>query len=273
MNSIIHDINPRTKYGVLIGTPPPRPNLLPGRENSHNKNVDEKRLQQELAAEAAHCFPKKAAQCREWYSSRALSGGAKELPTCFLLKAPHCVIYGLVEESPHEALEFPVAMQVNSRIHHAADVNVLLEMVFGQAQRVNDLAERNPFCKPPLPQLSVNRLNSRFGFVAEPSSKVAINIIGSMVQLFTSKDLVMWRVTVAHQITDETVSQLLRVILNYSYQASGEHSAPPSCWLALNLQLSSWIPACLKCTPHNLGLEHSASVVQSAILDFRPSFN
>jgi hypothetical protein len=89
-------------------------------------------------------------------------------------------------------MEFSVPMQVNGRINHAAEVNVLLEMMFDQEQRVNDFAERNPLSKPLLPQMSVTGLNGRFGLVAEPASEVAINIIASIMQLFTSKVMVVW---------------------------------------------------------------------------------
>jgi hypothetical protein len=47
-----------------------------------------------------------------------------------VLVATYCVIYGLVEKSPHEAMEFSVPMQFNGRINHAAELNELLEMMF-----------------------------------------------------------------------------------------------------------------------------------------------
>jgi hypothetical protein len=75
---------------------------------------------------------------------RTLDGGAGVLLVRVVLKAPYCVIYGLVEKSPHEALEFSVPIQVYGRINHPRQVNVLEEMMFDQAQRVNDFAERNP---------------------------------------------------------------------------------------------------------------------------------
>ena len=119
------------------------------------------------------------------------------MQVCGVLKATDCVIYGLVEKSPHETMEFSVPMQVNGRINHAAEVDVLLEMMFDQEQRVNDFAERNPLSKPLLPQLSVTGLNSGFGLAAEPSSEVAINVIGSMMQLFSSEMVVVWCAMVA----------------------------------------------------------------------------
>jgi hypothetical protein len=165
------------------------------------------------------------------------------LPVGVVLKALYCVIYGLIEKPSHEPLEFSVSMQVYGRINHAGKVNVLEEMMFDQAQRVNDFVERNPLSKPLLPQVSVSGLNGRFGLVAKPSSEVAINIINPMMQLFTSKVVVVCCAIVTQQIIDETASQLLGVVLNYLYQASGEHSAPPPVGLPRNLELSSGISA------------------------------
>ena len=118
-------------------------------------------------------------------------GGALALPVCGVLKATYCVIYRLVEKSAHEAMEFSVPMQFYGCINHAGKMNVLEKMVLDQAQRVNDFAQSNPLSKPLLPQLSVTGLNRRLGLVAEPASEVAINIIDSMMQLFTSKVMVV----------------------------------------------------------------------------------
>jgi hypothetical protein len=70
--------------------------------------------------------------------------GADVLPARGVLKAPYCVIYGLIEKSSHQALEFSVPMQVHGSINHAGELNVLEEMMFGQAQRINDFVEGNP---------------------------------------------------------------------------------------------------------------------------------
>jgi hypothetical protein len=92
------------------------------------------------------------------------------LRVCGVLKAAYCVIYRLVEISPDEPMEFSVPMQFYGCINHAGKVNVLEEMMFDLAQRVNDFAQSNPLSKPLLAQLSVTGLNRQLGLVVEPAA-------------------------------------------------------------------------------------------------------
>src|SRR5271157_164088 len=109
-------------------------------------------------------------------------------------------------------------MQLHGCINHTGKVNVLEEMVLDQTQRVNDLIERNPLSKPHLPQLSVTGLNRRLGFIVEPFSQVAIDIISPVMQLFTGKVVVVGCAIVSSQIINEIAGQLVCVVLNDLYQ-------------------------------------------------------
>src|SRR5271157_5963372 len=100
-------------------------------------------------------------------------------------------------------MEFLLLVKLHGRVDQAGSPNIISQMILGQGESVNDLADGYSLGLAFFSQLGVTRFDVPFRFAVQPQTEILVHIVGAIMNRSTGKPVVSRRMQVGLKVFDQ----------------------------------------------------------------------